>query len=185
MVMSLPARGYTVAEVLEFPADGRRYELVAGGLLVTPAPEPRHQELLRRLVVRLSLYLEAQPEPFRLVASPADVSWDAQTLVQPDLFVVPSAQATNDWRTYRDLRLAVEIVSPGSRRMDRVEKRRLYQARGVEQYWVVDPDARLLEVWRPRDDRPDLVTEELCWRVSPAAAEFRLVVESLFEGMPG
>jgi len=181
MVMSQSVRGYSVEEVLGLPADGRRYELVGGGLLVTPAPEPRHQELLRRLLVRLSLYLEAQPAPFRLVASPADVSWDAQTLVQPDLFVVPAAQATNDWRTYRDLRLAVEIVSPGSRRADRVEKRQLYQAQGVGQYWVVDPDARLVEVWHPGEERPEVVTDELRWQVSAEAAEFRLAVEGLFE----
>ena len=87
---------WTAAMARELPDDGRRYEVVHGELLVTPAPRAPHQELLRRLVVRLSLYLEAQPEPFRLVASPADVSWDAQTLVQPDLFVVPAAQATND-----------------------------------------------------------------------------------------
>ncbi|MBK7925485.1 MAG: Uma2 family endonuclease [Gemmatimonadetes bacterium] len=86
--------------------------------------------------------------------------------MQPDLFVVPAAQATNDWRTYRDLRLAVEIVSPGSRRMDRVEKRRLYQAQGVGSYWIVDPEARLVEVWGP-------------WRRPPRGGDRRAVLASL------
>lgn len=178
-------RAYTVSEVLAFPDDGNRYEVLAGELLVTPAPEPRHQEVLRRLVVRLSLYLETRPRAFHLVASPADVRWDEQTLVQPDLFVVPVAQATNDWRSYQDLRLAVEVLSPGSRRADRVEKRRLYQAHGVGSYWIVDPESRLVEIWRPEDERPEVVTDTLCWRVSPEAAEFQLAVEELFAELPG
>jgi len=184
MVMPDLARRYTVPEVLALPEDGNRYELIHGELLVSPGPRPRHQEVLRRLLVRLSLFLEQRPPGWRLVASPADISWNDETLMQPDLFVVPAAQASNDWRTYRDLVLAIEIISPNSRRIDRVEKRRIYQEHRVGTYWIVDPDSSLVETWGPEDTRPEIVTDLLCWRVTPNAPELLLPLAELFAGLP-
>jgi Uma2 family endonuclease len=140
--MAMPdlARRYTVADVLAFPEDGNRYELIHGELLVTPAPRPRHQEVIVRFLVRLARYLEPLAA-WRMVASPADISWDDATLVQLDLFVVPAAQASDAWSTYRDLVLAVEVISPSSRRTDRVAKRRLYQEFRVGTYWIVDHES--------------------------------------------
>lgn len=51
------SRRYSVAEVLEFPDDGNRYEVVQGELLVTPAPRTRHQVIVARLLHRLNDYL--------------------------------------------------------------------------------------------------------------------------------
>lgn len=184
MPMPDVARRYTVAEVLAFPEDGRRYELIGGELLVSPAPLPRHQELIARLAVLLRRYCEREATGFRTFLSPADISWDDATLVQPDLFVVPASQATNDWRTYQDLVLAAEVLSPASRRTDRVEKRRLYQAHRVGTYWIVDEESRLVEVWHPDDSRPEIVTEALRWQAAPEAPELVAALEELFADLP-
>ena len=64
--------------------------------------------------------------------------------------------------------LAVEILSPSTARLDRQVKRRLYQRQGVPEYWIVDIDARLVERWRPADDRPEILTERLTWQPDPA-----------------
>ena len=141
MAMPDTARRYTVQDVLEFPADGNRYELVHGELLVTPAPRPVHQIVVEEFHDRISPYLAAHPGVARLFSVAADISWDDETLVQPDLFVVPMAEVSRDWRTYRTLLLAVEVLSPSSSRADRVVKRRRYQEQGVATYWVVDADA--------------------------------------------
>jgi Uma2 family endonuclease len=67
-----------------------------------------------------------------LIASPADISWGSDTLVQPDLFVVPVEQArTLEWSAMRSLLLAIEVLSPSSARADRFTKRRLYLQQGV------------------------------------------------------
>ncbi|HEX9582184.1 MAG TPA: Uma2 family endonuclease [Gemmatimonadales bacterium] len=174
------ARRYTVDEVLAFPDDGNRYELVHGELLVTPSPAQPHQTVLGELHVRLATYLQ----PFRHVArvffAPADIIWSPEEYVQPDLFVVPAHQVTGDWRDCQTLLLAVEVVSPSSARADRVKKRRLYQGRGVATYWVVDQDARVVELWHPHDQRPTIVTDRLTWRVTPAATELAISLTELF-----
>lgn len=185
--MGMPdtARRYTVDEVLAFPSDGNRYELVDGELLVTPAPGPRHQTVVTQMAVWLGRYLEQHPGMATLFVSPADITWDREKLVQPDLFVVPVGEVSRSWATVRTLLLAVEIVSPSSARGDRLVKRRLYQRQGVATYWIVDPDARLVEVWRPEDERPDIVTDVLRWRLTADTEELAVNLEDLFGSLPG
>ena len=119
-----------------------------------------------------------------MFVSRGDVIGGPGEYVQPDLFVVPADQVTGDWRDCQTLLLAAEIVSPSSARADRVRKRRLYQRRGVATYWVVDPDARVVEVWRPDQDRPELLTDTVRWRVTPEASELAVAVPSLFVELP-
>lgn len=184
MGMPQTARRYTVEEVLGFPDDGNRYEVVHGELLVTPAPRPRHQMVLQRLLVAIHGYLDAFPERAVVLPSPADITWGEEILVQPDLFVVPREQVSNNWDTYKTLLLAVEILSPGTSRADRVVKRRLYQEHAVGAYWIVDPEAQIVEVWHPEDVRPEIVTEVLRWGVAGDAPECEIELSRLFSDLP-
>ena len=168
--------------VRELPEDGKRYEVVHGELLVTPSPRAPHQLVLGRLHAWIRTYLEGQGRPDTVVFSPADISWADDTLVQPDLFVVPPEQLSDDWTTFKTLLLAVEVISPSSTRADRVLKRRLYQEQGVRTYCIVDIDAGLVEVWRPGDERPEIVTDVLRWRATPEASELTIALGALFEG---
>ena len=137
---------YTAEMVRALPDDGNRYETVHGELLVTPAPRAMHQRIVTRLTVALSRYTERVPIG-EVFISPADISWDADVLVQPDVFVVDISEArTLDWSKMQHLLLAVEVLSPSSLRADRFTKRRLYQEVGVPVYWVVDPEACEVEV---------------------------------------
>ena len=180
MAMPDTARRYTVEEVLAFPADGNRYEVVHGELLVTPAPAPHHQRVVTRLAAALASYLSAYAEVAEVFVGPGDIYWSAGDYVQPDVLVTPAGEVTTSWRDCRTLLLAVEVVSPGSARYDRVTKRQAYQEHGVGTYWIVDPDARVVEVWRPEDDRPAIVTDVLSWRVKEGARELLIPLEGLF-----
>ncbi len=181
MGMPQAARRYTVDEVLAFPSDGNRYELVHGELLVTPAPQMRHQLTLTRLFAALSRDL-ADHDDVELLVSPADIQWPEEVLVQPDVFVVPTAEITEEWSSIQTLLLAVEVVSPSSARHDRVTKRRVYQRQRVATYWIVDPDARMVEVWHPDDEQPEIVTDVLRWRVAAEAEELAIDLGKLFAG---
>ncbi len=59
----------------------------------------------------------------------------------------------------------------------------MYLNRGCE-YWIVDPDARLTERWRPGDERPTVHREFLEWQPDPTVPPLRLDVAALFADLP-
>jgi len=174
---------WTAAMARALPDDRKRYEVIDGELLVTPAPSLPHQRAVGGLLVRLSAYLRSQPWAVVLM-SPADISFHEDMLVQPDLFVVPigpDRRLPRHWSDVRALLLAIEVLSPSTARADRQAKRRLYQREGVGEYWVVDPDALVVERWRPEDDRPEIVIGTLTWHPEPSTAPFELDLPAFFD----
>ena len=173
-------RYFTADMVRAIPDDGKRYETVYGELLVSPSPRPLHQRVLARLQLAVGVYLQTHPAGLML-ASPADISWAPDVLVQPDLFVVDRDQARAlDWSRMQRLLLAVEILSPSSVRADRFVKRAAYQRYGVETYWLVDADEQLVEVWTPGAVFPVAIDAELRWHPAGASADFVLRLNELF-----
>jgi len=179
--MRMAAPTYWTAEMVRaLPEDGNRYEVVYGELLVTPAPRLWHQELSGRLHVALRRYLEGEKIGL-VLSSPADISWGRDVLVQPDVFVVPLEEARAlDWASIRTLLLAVEILSPSSRRADRFTKRRLYQERRVATYWMIDGDEHYVEVWGPDAELPAVERERVSWHPAGATRPFTLGLGDLF-----
>ena len=179
--MGMAAPLYHTADMVRaLPDDGNRYETVHGELLVTPAPRLWHQEVVARLHVALRGYGTASGVG-HVFSSPADISWAPDILVQPDVFVVPLAQArTLDWAAIRSLLIAVEVLSPSSSRADRFTKRRLYQEVGVPAYWLVDADERVVEVWTPEATFPVFERERLVWHPEGASEPLVISCAELF-----
>ena len=186
MGMPQTAHAWTPDEVRALPDDGRRYEVVAGELLVTPAPAFRHQAAVLRLVRTLSDYTDRTGVGFALM-SPADIEPEAGALVQPDVFVgpLPEGRRPESWADFSHLLLAVEVLSPSTARADRTVKRLLFQRTGVPEYWIVDLDARLVERWRPGDERPEMLTERLHWQPDPAKTALEVDLAAFFEQVLG
>lgn len=178
--MGMAAPVYYSAEMVRaLPEDGKRYETVHGELLVTPAPRYPHQHVVGELFVRLHEYLQRHPVG-RALFSPADISWAPDVLVQPDLFVVRADEArTFEWTSIKHLLLAVEVLSPSSRRADRFTKRRVYQEYGVAAYWVVDMEGRAIEVWTPEATFPVVERERVVWRAEGGAEELVIRIEEI------
>lgn len=188
--MGMPAveRRWTAREVRalieESPLASPRYELVDGDLLVTASPGFPHQRAVARLLLALGAYLERE-RVGETLTSPFDVELEAESITQPDIFVISPDEGR---RLQRDglpalsLLLTAEVLSPGSSRHDRVHKRPLYQ-RHVPEYWIVDLDARLVERWRTRDTRPEIVESSLSWQPEGASAPFVLDVERFFDAV--
>jgi len=178
--MGMAVTYYTADQVRALPDDGRRYEVVHGELLVTPAPRAVHQLVVQRLTVALSLYAERHGAG-QVFTAPADISWGEDTLVQPDVFVVPLAEArTLEWSQMTTLLLAAEVLSPSTARADRFAKRRLYQERGVAAYWIVDPERRCVEVWTPAAAFPAVEWEAVSWQPAGAGEALTVRLEELF-----
>jgi len=183
MRMVAPAY-YTADMVRALPEDGKRYEVVHGEPLVTPSPPTWHQEIVGRLYRLLCSYVETDTPDLHVFASPADISWSDDTLVQPDVFVVPVAEArTLDWTEIKDLQLVIEVLSPASTRADRFTKRRLYQERRIPAYWIVDGDERAVEVWTPEAERPVIERGRVLWPPSGPTRPFTVVLEELFRAI--
>ena len=181
--LDLPSRRWTPDDVDALNDPDRawpRYECVDGELLVTPAPSIDHQVIVGRLHRKLADWLDVYPIGYVFVA-PLDVRLDERSLVQPDVLVTPLVDGRRPRTGDRidRLLLAVEIVSPASARADRVTKRRYYQQSRTPEYWVVDADARVIERWRPDDERPEIVDGMLEWHPEGATEPLRLDVARL------
>lgn len=137
-----PWREWTVEDLESLPDDGRRYELIDGILSVSPAPLPLHQRALRELLIVLHAGCPAEDEVF---CAPLDWQPDARNSIQPDLLVV-RRRDVGPRSIRRPLLLAVEILSPTTRRRDQSLKRRVYEEAGVVSYWMFDPEVPSLVV---------------------------------------
>jgi Uma2 family endonuclease len=163
-----------------------RYELIDGELIVTPSPSLPHNWLGHWLYDTLNRYLEREPLGRVRMSQPSDLELLPGTISQPDLFVVPTEdfERARRWSDIRRLLLAVEILSPGTARYDRGPKRRHYQSAGVAEYWIIDPPGRVIERWRPHDDRPEVITRRMTWHPSGAAAALEFDLDAFFASAP-
>ncbi|HEY4215815.1 MAG TPA: Uma2 family endonuclease [Gemmatimonadaceae bacterium] len=117
------------------------------------------------------------------VAAPADVVFSPKRSVQPDLFVAPLAAGRRP-RHFSDvgrLLLAIEVLSPGTARADRVKKRTLFRTQGVDEYWVIDMDARTVERSTPVDERVEVLAEMIGWSPRGASAPLAIDLPSYFQ----
>ncbi|MFN8978473.1 MAG: Uma2 family endonuclease [Gemmatimonas sp.] len=187
-MMGMPAveqRRWTAAEVQALPEEpGKRFECVDGELLVSPSPSRAHQIALALLMTALTDYARRDNRALVLPA-PHDYVLDPFTVVQPDITVVPTpaGRAPRRDEECEPPVLFVEVLSPSTARYDRVVKRSRYQREGVA-YWIVDVEARLIERWTA-DERPEVLTERLTWRLSGHPDEFLLEVPEYFARVHG
>jgi Uma2 family endonuclease len=139
----------TYEDYAALPDDGKRYELHEGELSVTPAPGERHQDILLNLTLLLSAHVRAARRG-KLMLSPFDCILSETTVVEPDLVYVDESRRprVSPRGVEGSPTLAVEIISPYSKQIDRRRKMALYAAHDVTWYWVVDPDARTVEAYR-------------------------------------
>ncbi|GGP49504.1 Uma2 family endonuclease [Saccharothrix coeruleofusca] len=142
-MIAVPERLLTLGEWDALPKGGsHRCELVGGVPLVVPRPAPIHQRVAYRLTGLLEAHLPEEFAAFgdvEVVVNPVHPA----TLRAPDVVVVPS-RPTDEYParfSADEVLLAVEIVSPGTGRTDRVTKPAEYADAGIPHYWLVDLDA--------------------------------------------
>ena len=174
---------YTHADLLVMPDDGKRREILDGDLIVSPSPLLLHQAIVMRLIAIFVRYLDRKPVG-KIFASPLDVIFSDLDVLEPDLIFVRNENVAilQDWvRGVPDL--VIEVLSPGSCSMDRGPKLKAYARFGVPEYWIVDPEARTIEVYRQGAGGYELVL--ICGQrdsvTSPLLPEFVLHVAEVFE----
>ena len=153
--MALPAKKeqYTFADVLTWD-EGERVEIINGEAFMMATPSSRHQELSGELFRQLANFLvgkrcKVYPAPFgvRLFERDGDKPEDVDTMVEPDISVVCDRGKIDKRGCKGAPDLIIEILSPSTRRHDRLVKLNLYQRAGVLEYWMVDPDNQSVQVF--------------------------------------
>ncbi len=130
--------------------DDRRYELIEGELLLTPAPTSTHQHFITQFGAEIAIYVRNEGLG-RTYDAPFDVILAEDTVVQPDLTFVASErvdEVIDEQGAKGAPDLVVEVLSPSTERRDRIAKRRIYAEKGVEWLIIVDPRPRVVEVFR-------------------------------------
>ncbi len=121
-------------------------ELWDGELIMSPSPSFFHQ----LIVDRFHDALKAHVRPRRLgttAAAPLDMVLTNTRVTQPDVVFISNArQHIIQTRLMGAADLVCEVISPTSRRRDRIDKRDLYEQHGVKEYWMIDPEAGTVEV---------------------------------------
>jgi len=145
------------ADLERWPEDGRRYELYDGEVFEIPAPILLHQFVLGRLYLALSAYVQAHGGA--VFVAPVDIVLTDFDVVQPDvLLFTPEREHLLHMRqvTRHAPDLAIEILSPGTARNDRIRKPRLFERHGLTEYWLVDADEPSVRVHHLLDGRLSL-----------------------------
>lgn len=105
----------------------------------------------------------------------------------PDVFVLPPVGSDVMWGKTPAPQplLAIEVLSPGTARNDKIRKRPRLQRAGIE-CWLVDPEAQLVERWLPDADRPEVCVTSVRWEPSAAADPFVLQLNPVWTeaGLP-
>lgn len=143
---------YTVADYAAWN-DNQRYELLHGRVSVmAPAPTSRHQAISRNLTLEITHFLQPKAR-CQIFYAPIDVYLNEDTVVQPDIIVVCDPQKIELKGCVGAPDLIVEILSPSTSKTDWKDKYQLYEQVGVREYWIVNPDDRLLHVFRLTDGK--------------------------------
>lgn len=140
--------------------EGAPYQLIEGELIMTPAPNPRHQIILGRLFRKLTEFAEKGSKGLTLL-SPIDVYLDDENAFQPDLILIlkEKKDIIKKDGIYGPPDIVIEILSPSTASYDLRGKFRVYERSGVKEYWIVDPEINSVEVYVNREGRFSLASK--------------------------
>jgi Uma2 family endonuclease len=175
--MSLPEENkkYTYADYLTW-AEDKRWEIINGVPFMQAAPNWQHQAISRELLIQFGNYL--QSKACQVFTSPFDLKLPdigeyeegCTNVFQPDLVVVCDKNKLKGTGYYGVPDLVVEIVSPSTARNDKLLKFNMYEKTGVKEYWIVEPDTKLISVFTLQNNnrygRPEIYTENDIVKVS-------------------
>jgi Uma2 family endonuclease len=139
---------HTIEDIYALP-DGTRAELIDGQMYMMAPPNRRHQEIVFSLSRKIADYIDSKGGSCKTYIAPFAVflNADNKNYVEPDISVICDRNKLTDNGCAGAPDWVIEIVSPGSRRMDYSTKVFKYRSAGVREYWIVDPDKKRITVW--------------------------------------
>ncbi|EOR27754.1 hypothetical protein A500_03046 [Clostridium sartagoforme AAU1] len=167
MLLPKSEQRYTYEEYLKWPEE-ERWELIEGIAYMQAAPSWQHQAISRELIIQFGNYLRGKScsvfsSPFDLVLTSDENEKESKNVFQPDLLIVCDSSKLISTGYVGIPDLIVEIVSPSTARNDKFYKFNIYEKFGVKEYWIIEPDIKLLSVFtlseNKRYGRPEIYSE--------------------------
>lgn len=158
---------YSYADYLSWNED-ERWEIIDGLPYMKAAPSRVHQEILMELSKQLAVYLTGKsckiyPAPFCVRLDNVKNDSDVKNVVEPDITVVCDSSKLDERGCNGSPDMIIEILSPSSVKKDRFIKFNTYEKAGVREYWIVEPDEKLVSVFVLQPDgnygRPNMYTQ--------------------------
>lgn len=152
-------RPLTHRDLDDTPDDGNRYELIDGTLYVSPFPTSAHQEAIAGLYLLLGQYVRER-KLGKVYTSGLKVVLDEPTGVGPDIVYISNVRldGLEEDAYYGAPDLLVEVLSSKPTRDTKIKKDK-YERSGVPHYWIIDPDRRLVTIYRLEAGRYRRVAE--------------------------
>lgn len=147
-----PQGAWTEADYFALPESNQLVELANGELTVTPSPSGKHALVVMELANRLKNHADRHKLGAVMVA-PMDVRLFPGTIRQPDVLFIRQEHRDRigdyvdgppDW--------VAEVISRGTRRLDKETKVDEYSQAGVPEYWLVDPENDTLHIYTLADE---------------------------------
>jgi Uma2 family endonuclease len=144
---------YTYADYCRLP-EGAPYQLIGGELVMTPSPTPYHQIVLANLWRKMDGFVYGSGMG-KILCAPLDVYLTETDTYQPDLIFIARDRLNiiEKARVNGAPDLVVEILSPGTAYYDLRKKYKVYEAQGVREYWIVDPEDKSVQVFVAREGK--------------------------------
>ncbi len=176
-----PETNYTANDYLQLP-EGAPYQLLDSKLIFMAAPVFIHQQISGNIYSEIRTHVVSN-KLGNIVFAPMDVHFDDKNVVQPDLIFVSIKRSNiiQKW-IYGAPDFLVEILSKSTKEMDQTKKKKLYGQHDVLEYWIVNPEKQVIEVFHNQNKELQLVqtatkTDEI---KSIAIDGFVLKVETVF-----
>jgi len=170
--MPLPKENkiYTYADYIAWP-ENERIELIDGQIYLMTSPSRTHQRILGQLFYQFFDYLK--DKSCEVYMAPFDVRFpdgnekdeeNIKSVVQPDIVVVCDESKLDEKGCTGAPDLIIEIISTSTAQKDKLHKFNLYEKYGVKEYWIVEPENKILSVFilqnNERYGRPDIYTQD-------------------------
>lgn len=146
-------KSYTIDDIYALP-EGERAELIDGKIYYMAPPNRRHQDIIFSLSRKIADYIESKNGDCKVYLAPFAVflNEDDGNYVEPDISIICDSNKLNDKGCVGAPDWIIEIVSPSSRKIDYYNKLFKYRTAGVREYWVVDPDRKIVTVYEFEHD---------------------------------
>jgi len=134
----------TAIEVFKLLPEGVHCQVINNAIYMSPAPNFEHQVVVAEIQNGIFNHVKKN-KLGKCVQSPIDVFLDNENAFQPDIIFISTANldiVKEDGKVHGAPDIVAEVLSPGNANDDKVKKKKVYEACGVKEYFIVQPSTK-------------------------------------------